>query len=84
MTGHLSVSMKPPPVKPIGNLSADFFFHYAADDYVVDARELRDLLNELARRGMSVFPRSIDFKFLQSCFTDRSFQIFLCSQINAT
>jgi len=52
-TGLLPLSLEyPVPVKPVGILSSDLFWRYAEDDLVVDARELRDLLNELGRKEL--------------------------------
>ena len=35
-------------LKPVGNVSGETFWKYAGEDQVIDARDLRDLLNELA------------------------------------
>ena len=40
-----------PEVKPIAPFPFDTFFTFAGDDFLIDARDLRDLLSELARKG---------------------------------
>ncbi len=40
---------QPEPIKPVGNVSGETFWKYAGEEQIIDARDLRDLLNELAR-----------------------------------
>lgn len=37
--------------RPIGSVSSELFFSYAGEDHVIDARDLRDMLSDLFRRG---------------------------------
>ncbi|KAI0232318.1 Calpain-1 catalytic subunit [Lamellibrachia satsuma] len=38
------------PAKPVGSVPSELFWVYAGDDHGIDARDLRDILNELSRK----------------------------------
>lgn len=37
--------------RPVGTVSSETFWSYAGEDQVIDARDLRDMINELAKNG---------------------------------
>ena len=40
-----------PGGRPVGSVPGELFWKYAGEDHVIDARDLRDLLKEIAKQG---------------------------------
>ena len=43
--------IQPPGARPVGTVPSELFWKYAGDDHVVDARDLRDLINLVSKQG---------------------------------